>query len=82
MPTSPQEFKVHATRAKILEKYSSEEIVLSTANTYSYTRGGLLVKHLLLQMWWPNYIFIVKKSVKEYIEKYMIPQSASTRASG
>lgn len=56
------EFKQHSTRDKILERYSNEEIVLSTANTYSYTR--------------------VKKSVREYIEKYMVPQSTGTRASG
>ena len=27
-------------------------------------------------------LFIVKKSVREYIEKYMVPQSTGTRASG
>ena len=61
-----------------MEKYSNEEIVLSTANTYSYTRGE--VCHLLVLI--VMYLYIVKKSVREYIEKYMVPQSTDTRASG
>ncbi|XP_065898763.1 jmjC domain-containing protein 8-like isoform X1 [Dysidea avara] len=48
------EFKYHSTRARLLEKYSNEEIILSTANTYSYTRVRMSVQEYINQYMFPQ----------------------------